>query len=46
VTEHHTLEQLRGLARGESDPKMVIRLQAIALARSGKTVPAVAAEVE
>ena len=45
VLEHHTIEQLRSLARSDSDPKMVIRLQAIALARSGKTAPQVAKEV-
>ena len=44
VAEHHTLDQLRRLARAESDPKMVIRLHAIALAKSGRTAPQVAEE--
>lgn len=45
VVEHHTLEELRSLARGDSDPKMVIRLHAIALAQSGKTAAQVAQDV-
>ncbi len=45
VVGHHTLEELRALARSDADPKMVIRLHAIALARSGKTAPQVAREV-
>ncbi len=45
VAEHHNIEELRRLARSERDPKMVIRLQAIALAKSGKTAPQVAQEV-
>ena len=45
VVEHHTLDELRTLARLEDDPKMVIRLQAIALARAGKTALQVAEEV-
>jgi len=45
VAEHHSPDQLRWLARAESDPKMVIRLHAIALAKSGRTAPQVAAEV-
>lgn len=42
VVEHHSLEELRNLARSERDPKMVIRLHAIVLARSGKTALQVA----
>ena len=45
VVEHHSLEQLRSLARSDSDPKMVIRLHAIALAKNGKTAPQVAEEI-
>ena len=45
VVERHTVEQLRSMARSESDPKMVIRLHAIALARGGRTAPQVAREV-
>jgi transposase len=45
VAEHHAIDELRALARMESDPKMVLRLHAIALAKSGKTAPEVAAEV-
>ena len=45
VVEHHAIDELRSLARMESDPKMVLRLDAIALAKSGKTAPQVAAEV-
>ena len=45
VADHHALEELRSLARMESDPKMVLRLHAVALAKSGKTAPEVAAEV-
>jgi len=45
VAEHHAIDELRSLARLESDPKMVLRLHAIALAKSGKTAPEVAAEV-
>jgi transposase len=45
VVEHHAIAELRSLARMESDPKMVLRLYAIALAKSGKTAPEVAAEV-
>jgi len=45
VAKHHTLDQLRSLARVESDPKMVIRLHAIALAMQGRTAPQVAGEV-
>ena len=45
VVEHHSLEELRSLARSDADPKMVIRLHAIALAQSGKTAPQVAEEV-
>lgn len=42
VVEHQTLDQLRSLARDQADPKMVIRLHAIALAQEGKTAPQVA----
>ena len=45
VAEHHSPDQLRWLARAELDPKMVIRLHAIALAEGGKTAPQVAEEV-
>jgi len=45
VVEHHSLEQLRSLARSDSDPKMVIRLHAITLAKNGKTAPQVAEEI-
>lgn len=45
VVEHHSLEELRSLARSSPDPKMVIRLHAIALAQSGKTAPQVAQEI-
>jgi transposase len=45
VVEHHAVDELRSLARMESDPKMVLRLHAIAMAKSGKTAPEVAAEV-
>ena len=45
VAEHHTLDQVRAMARVESDPRMVIRLHAIALAKSGKTAPQIAEEV-
>src|SRR5215210_7215375 len=45
VAEHHDIDQVRTLARKDKDPKMVIRLQAIALAKSGKTAPQIAAEV-
>jgi len=45
VVEHHDVDELRSLARMESDPKMVLRLHAVALAKSGKTAPQVAAEV-
>jgi hypothetical protein len=45
VVEHHAIDALRSLARMESDPKMVLRLHAIALAKGGKTAPEVAAEV-
>ena len=45
VADHHAIDQLRSLARVESDPRMVLRLHAIALAKSGKTAPDVAAEV-
>ena len=45
VVERHAIDELRSLARMESDPKMVLRLHAIALAKSGKTAPQVAAEV-
>jgi transposase len=45
VVEHHSLEQLRLLARSDSDPKMVIRLHAIASAKGGKTAGEVAEEV-
>lgn len=42
VVEHHTLEELRQLARMELEPKMVIRLQAIALAKQHQTASEVA----
>jgi transposase len=42
VVEHHSLEELRQLARMESEPKMVIRLQAIALAKQHQTASEVA----
>jgi transposase len=42
VVAHHTLEELRQLARIELEPKMVIRLQAIALAKQHKTASEVA----
>jgi transposase len=45
VADHHPIDELRSLARMESDPRMVLRLHAIALAKSGKTAPEVAAEV-
>jgi transposase len=47
VVQHHAVDELRSrsLARMETDPKMVLRLHAIALAISGKTAPEVAAEV-
>ena len=45
VADHHAIDELRSLARVESDPRMVLRLHAIALAKSGKTAPDVAAEV-
>ena len=45
VVDHHSLEELRSLARSDADPKMVIRLHAIALAQSGRTAPQVAEEV-
>jgi transposase len=45
VVEHHAIDALRSLARMESDPRMVLRLHAIALAKGGKTAPEVAAEV-
>jgi transposase len=45
VVEHHSLDQLRTLARSDADPKMVIRLHAIALAKGGKTAPQVAQEI-
>jgi transposase len=45
VVGHHSLEQLRTLARSERDAKMVIRLHAITLAKSGRTAPQVAEEV-
>jgi transposase len=45
VAGHHALGELRSLARMESDPKMVLRLHAITLAKRGKTAPEVAAEM-
>ncbi len=45
VVEHHDLGELRALARSQRDPKMVIRLQAVALAKGGKTAPEVARDV-
>jgi transposase len=45
VVEHHNLEELRALARSEVDPKMVIRLHAIALAKGGKTAAELAEQV-
>ena len=45
VVEHHAIDELRSLARMECDPKMVLRLHAIALAKSGKTASEVAGEV-
>jgi transposase len=45
VFVHHTIDELRSLARIESNPRMVLRLHAVALAKSGKTAPEVAAEV-
>jgi transposase len=45
VVEHHDLDELRALARSERDAKMVIRLQAIALAKGGMTAPEVARDV-
>jgi transposase len=45
VLEHHTFEQLRSLARCASDPKMVIRLHAIALAKGGRSAVQVAEEI-
>jgi len=45
VVEHHSHEQLRSLARSDADPKMVIRLHAIALAKGGKTASQVAREI-
>ena len=45
VADHHAIDELRSLARVESDPRMVLRLHAVALAKSGKTAPDVAAEV-
>lgn len=45
VAEHHNLDELRTLARSERDPKMVIRLHAVALAKTGKTALQVAEEL-
>lgn len=45
VAEHHNIDQVRALARAEKDPRMVIRLHAIALAKSGKTALQIAEEV-
>jgi transposase len=45
VADHHAIDELRSLARMESNPRMVLRLHAIALAKSGKTAPEVAAEM-
>lgn len=39
VEAHHSAEQLRQLAKAQKQARMRIRLQAVALAREGKTVP-------
>jgi transposase len=45
VVMHHDLDELRCLAREEPDPRMVIRLHAIALATEGRTALQVAEEL-
>ena len=40
VVDGRSAAELRSLARAESDPRMVVRLQAVALARAGATAPA------
>jgi transposase len=42
VEAHHSVEQLRQLAKGQKQARMRIRLQAIVLAREGKTAPQIA----
>jgi transposase len=43
VEAHHPIEQLRQLAKAQKQARMRIRLQAIVLAREGKTAPQIAA---
>ncbi len=43
VVEHHSVEQLKRLARGQKDARLLLRLQMILLARQGHTAPQVAA---
>src|SRR5271154_4127115 len=43
VEAHHTIEQLQQLAKAQKQARMRIRLQAIVLAREGKTAPQIAA---
>ena len=42
VEAHHSVEQLRQLAKAQKQARMRIRLQAVVLAREGKTAPQVA----
>lgn len=42
VEAHHSVEQLQGLAKAQKQARMRIRLQAIVLAREGKTAPQIA----
>jgi transposase len=43
VEAHHSVEELRQLAKSQKQARMRIRLQAVALAREGKTAPQIAA---
>ena len=45
VAEHHSLEELRVLAREQESAKMVIRLHAIALAQEGKSAAEIAEQL-
>lgn len=45
VADHHSVEQLKRLAKRQKDARLLLRLQIIVLARQGRTAPEIAASL-
>jgi len=45
VANHHSLEQLKRLAKRQKDARLLLRLQMIVLARRGRTAPQISASL-